>query len=116
MGRGRHAVTGMAAGLTAGLTAWVAAPLVDMARRGTVDDRTRAAWRSAQAPTTPPADDPRVARARHRAAIVAAIPTPRAPLACEHVPVFVPAQADGATPVVVPAARRSPRRDAGAAD
>lgn len=59
----------------AALGAWLVAPLVSMARRGTIDDRTRAAMREeglrAEA----------VRRAHQREALVAAatasIPTPR---------------------------------------
>jgi hypothetical protein len=60
---------------TAAVGAWLAAPFVSMARRGTIDDRTRAAMREeglrAEA----------IRRARHREALVAAaslsIPAPR---------------------------------------
>jgi hypothetical protein len=51
---------------SAALGAWLVAPFVSMARRGTVDDRTRAAMREeglrAEA----------IRRARHREALVAA--------------------------------------------
>ncbi len=58
-------------GVTAAIGSWTAAPFVSMARRGTVDQQTRDAWREeglrAEA----------VRRARRREALVATIPAPR---------------------------------------
>ena len=62
------AIVGTAA---TGVGAFVAAPLVSMARRGTIEQQTVASWR----------DEARevdaVRRAHRRSALVAAIPAPR---------------------------------------
>lgn len=100
---GRNVAAGVTAGLTTGIAAWVAAPFVSMARRGTVDDRTRPARTGADVPA-PAIEDPRIARARQRAAVVASIPAPRAPHPSE-----MGVDLAGAD-IVIPAARRSPRR------
>lgn len=62
------AIVGAAA---ASAGAFVAAPLVSMARRGTVEQRTVASWRDEAATVDV------VRRARRRTALVAAIPAPR---------------------------------------
>lgn len=60
---------------SAAVGAWLAAPFVAMARRGTVDDRVRAAMRDEHLRAEA------IRRARHREAIVAAatrsVPAPR---------------------------------------
>jgi hypothetical protein len=55
----------------AGAGAFVAAPLVSMARRGTIEQQTVASWREEAAAVDV------VGRARRRASLVAAIPVPR---------------------------------------
>ncbi|CAA9265138.1 MAG: hypothetical protein AVDCRST_MAG54-2675 [uncultured Actinomycetospora sp.] len=62
------AIVGTAA---AGAGAFVAAPLVSMARRGTIEQQTVASWRDEAATVDV------VRRARRRTALVAAIPAPR---------------------------------------
>jgi hypothetical protein len=62
------AIVGTAA---AGAGAFVAAPLVAMARRGTIEQQTVASWREEAASVDV------VRRARRRTALVAAIPAPR---------------------------------------
>lgn len=62
------AIVGTAA---AGAGAFVAAPLVSMARRGTIEQRTVASWRDEAATVDV------VRRARRATALVAAIPAPR---------------------------------------
>jgi hypothetical protein len=62
------AIVGTAA---AGAGAFVAAPLVSMARRGTIDQQTVASWREEAAAVDV------VRHARRRTALVAAIPAPR---------------------------------------
>lgn len=59
-----------AAALGAG--AWIAAPLVSMAREGTIDQQTKAAMREEGFRVRT------LRRARHREALVTAIPAPRA--------------------------------------
>jgi len=65
------AIVGTAA---AGAGAFVAAPLVSMARRGTIEQQTVASWRDEAEQVAA------VSRARRRAALVAAIPAPRDPV------------------------------------
>jgi hypothetical protein len=55
----------------AGAGAFVAAPLVSMARRGTIEQQTVASWRDEAATVDV------VRRARRRTTLVAAIPAPR---------------------------------------
>lgn len=57
--------------LGVGMGAWVAAPLVSMSRRGTIDEQTMTTVREDAARAES------VRRAHRRAAIVAAIPAPR---------------------------------------
>jgi hypothetical protein len=54
----------------AGVGAWIVTPLVSLARRGTIDQRTVASWREES-------DRVAVQRAQRRAAIVASVPAPR---------------------------------------
>ncbi|GAA4809596.1 hypothetical protein GCM10023200_54260 [Actinomycetospora chlora] len=59
--------------LGVGVGAWVAAPLVSVARRGTIDEQTMAGVREDAARAEA------VRRAQRRQAIVASIPAPRRP-------------------------------------
>ena len=59
--------------LGVGMGAFVATPLVSMARRGTVDEQTSAGVRDQAARASV------VRRAQRRSAIVASIPSPRRP-------------------------------------
>ncbi|WP_433803082.1 hypothetical protein [Actinomycetospora sp. CA-084318] len=67
------ATVAAAAGAAAG--AWLVAPFVSMARRGTIDDRARAAVRA----EADRADAIRRARRRETLVLAASIPAPRAP-------------------------------------
>ncbi len=118
MGRNTAAAltAGLIAGLTTGLAAFVAAPFVSMARRGTIDSRTREA-RSAGTAAPAPVADARIVQARHRAATVAGIPAPRPPHPSETGDSADERRRDlPPRDVVVPAARRSPRPGTGPAD
>jgi hypothetical protein len=64
-------IVGVVGAAGAGAGAWMVTPLVSMARKGTKDEQTVAAWR-AEADRAAA-----VVRARRRAAVVASIPAPR---------------------------------------
>lgn len=51
------AVTHVVGAAVAGAIAWVAAPWVAMARRGTIDERTVEGWRDVDLPQPRPAPD-----------------------------------------------------------
>ncbi|PVZ04627.1 hypothetical protein [Actinomycetospora cinnamomea] len=59
-------------GAAIGTGSFVVMPLVSVVRRGTVEQQTVASWRAEAEQAAA------VRRARHRAAVVAAIPAPRA--------------------------------------
>jgi hypothetical protein len=65
------AIVGVVGAAGAGAGAWMVTPLVSMARKGTKDEQTTAAWR-AEADRAAA-----VVRARRRAAVVASIPAQR---------------------------------------